>query len=101
MQQTTEPREDLRDRVVRRVDTGEAVAEGRQPLPYHPQCFRVAVDPDDVGQLAPGEQCLAVPAEPERGVHEHGTFVVQGRLQEGDDPVEEDRGVGRGGHRPT
>ena len=38
-------------------------------------------------------------AEAERRVHEHGTLVVEGRLQEGDDPVEEHRDVGGGRHR--
>ena len=69
--------------------------------PGQPQRLGVAVDADDPGQLAPGEHGLAVAAQPERRVHEHGTVVAERRLQQGNDPVEEHRDVGRGGHRST
>ena len=81
------------------MDRGEPVAERREPLPREPQRLGIAVEPDDLRELAPGEDGLAVPAEPQRGVHEDGALVVQPRVQEGDDPVEEHRGVGRRGHR--
>ena len=93
--------EHLGDRVVGRVDAGEPVAVRREPLPRQPQRLGVAVDPDHPGQLAPGQHRLAVPAEPERRVDEHGALVAERRRQEGDDPVEEHRDVGGAGHRLT
>ena len=41
---------------------------------------------------------LAVAAEAEGGIDEHGAVVVERGCQKSDDPVEEDRDVGGGGH---
>jgi hypothetical protein len=51
-----------------------------------------------VGELASGEEGLTVSTEPQGRVDEDCTVAVERRLQEGDDPVEEHRGVGRARH---
>ena len=76
------------------MDAGEPVAVRREPLAREPERLGVAVDADDPGQLAAGEHRLAVAAEAERRVDQHGAVVVERRRQEGDDPVEEHRDVG-------
>jgi hypothetical protein len=86
------------DPVERRVHGGEPVTEGREALAGQAQGLGVAVETDDAGETAPGEQGLAVPAQPQRRVDQDGTFVVEGGMQESDDPVEEHRDVGRRGH---
>ena len=80
---------------------GERLAVRREPLPRQPECLGVAVDADHPGQLAPGQERLAVATEAERRVHEYRALVTQGGRQEGDDPVEEHRDVGGAGHRLT
>ena len=57
--------------------------------------------PDDAGELAPGQDRLAVATEAEGRVHQDRALVAQGGRQEGDDPVEEHRDVGGAGHRLT
>ena len=74
---------------------------GREPLAGQPERLGIAVDPDHPGQLAPGQDGLAVPTEPEGGVDQHGALVAERGRQEGDDPVEEHRDVGGAGHRRT
>ena len=101
----TELRQHLRDLVVHRVHPGEAGAVRRQSGAGHRECLRVAVDADDVGAVDPGEHGLAVAAEAERAVDEDRAVAVgavERRREEGDDPVEHDRDVGRAGHvRPV
>ncbi len=86
------------DPVERRVHGDEPIAEDREALTGQLQRLGVAVEADHAGQGAPGQHGLAVPAESQRRVHEDGTLVVERGMQEGDDPVEEHRDVGRRGH---
>jgi hypothetical protein len=60
--------------------------------------MRVTVDADHVGLRALSQDGLGVPAQTEGRVDQHGPVVVERRLQEGNDPVEEDRDVGGGSH---
>ena len=71
--------EDVGDLVVDRVDPGEAVAEGAQPLAREPEGVRVAVDADHAGGRHPRQHRLGVAAEAEGGVDEHG--VRRGRAR--------------------
>ena len=54
----------------------------------------VAVDADDAGLGAAGEDRLGVAAEPEGGVDEDRAGSLQRRRDERDDPVEQHRDVG-------
>ena len=93
-------REDGRDVVVDGVDALEAVTEAGEPLPREGERLLVAVEPDDARGGAGLEQRLGVAAHPERRVDEDRALVVEGRREEGNDPVQEDRDVGGTRHRP-
>ena len=68
--------EDLADLVVHRVKEGHPLAVRRQAFPASLQRVGVPVDADDMGLRAPGEHCLGVPTEAERGIHEQGSLPV-------------------------
>ena len=91
--------EDVGQLVVDRVHAGEPVAEAGQPLAGQVEGRGVAVDADHPGQLAAGQHRLGVAAQAEGRVDHDRALVVEGRRQEGHDPVEEDGDVGGGGHR--
>jgi hypothetical protein len=90
--------EHLGDLVVHRVHEGHPLGVRREPLAAAVQGVGVAVDADDPRLGEPLQHRLAVAAEAEGGVDEHGTRLRERRRDEGDDPVEEHRDVGGGGH---
>ena len=91
--------EHLGQLVVDRVDGGEAVTVRGEPLAGHLERGGVAVDADHPRLRQPLEDGLAVAAEPEGAVDVDRAGCLEGRRQEGDDPVEEHRGVAGRAHR--
>ena len=91
--------DDLGDLVIDGVYGDEPVTEGAEALAGELERGGVAVDADDPGVLALRQDGLGVTAEPERAVDQDGTLVGQGRRQESDDPIEEDRSVAGRAHR--
>ena len=99
--------EDARQFVVHGVHERGAIGVRRQPLAGQAQRGRVTVEPDQPGLGAALQERLGVSAEPEGGVDEDGTGLLQRRGEEGDDPVEHDgdvavgrRGIGHGVSHP-
>jgi hypothetical protein len=63
----------------------------RQPLATAPQRLRVAVEADQRERGMRAEQRRRVPAETERGVHDDGRVVDQGRREQCEHAVGEHR----------
>ena len=81
----------LGELVVDRMDGMQPVAEPLEPAAGQPQCARVAVQPHQLRLRAGREQRLGMPAHAQRRVHDDRAGRVQGRREQGRDPVAHDR----------
>jgi hypothetical protein len=75
------------------VHPGEPVTEPGQPLPGQVERVAVAVDAHHSRELAAGQHRLGVAAQAEGGVDHDRAVGLEGRRQQGHDPVQEDGDV--------